>query len=186
MNEKFNQLASQERITAVISSFSERNIKGVFVETKEDALKEIFAIIPEGAEIATGSSETLREIGLLTVLKEKSHPWKNVKDNLFTEVDHLKREELRRESILADYNLQSCHAVTENGQLLIASGMGNQIAAIAYASKHIIFVVGVQKIVKNLDEAFERIHNYVVPLENERMKKNRVQKRNYTRETINL
>lgn len=63
MNEKFNQLASQERITAVISSFSERNIKGVFVETKEDALKEIFAIIPEGAEIATGSSETLREIG---------------------------------------------------------------------------------------------------------------------------
>ena len=171
MNEKFNQLASQERITAVISSFSERNIKGVFVETKEDALKEIFAIIPVGAEIATGSSETLREIGLLTVLKEKSHPWKNVKDNLFTEVDHLKREELRRESILADYNLQSCHAVTENGQLLIASGMGNQIAAIAYASKHIIFVVGVQKIVKNLDEAFERIHNYVVPLENERMKK---------------
>ena len=85
MNEKFNQLASQERITAVISSFSERNIKGVFVETKEDALKEIFAIIPEGAEIATGSSETLREIGLLTVLKEKSHPWKNVKDNLFTD-----------------------------------------------------------------------------------------------------
>lgn len=171
MNEKFNQLASQERITAVISSFSERNIKGVFVETKEDALKKIFAIIPEGSEIATGSSETLREIGLLTVLKEKSHPWKNVKDNLFTEVDHLKREELRRESILADYNLQSCHAVTENGQLLIASGMGNQIAAIAYASKHIIFVVGVQKIVKNLDEAFERIHSYVVPLENERMKK---------------
>lgn len=169
--EKFSKIASKETIDKVISAFNDRNIKGTFVNTKKEALETIFNIIPKDSEIATASSESLREIGFLDVLKQKKHNWKNVKDNLFAEVDHLKREELRRESILADYNIQSCHAITENGQLVIASGMGNQISAIAYASKNIVFVVGAQKIVKNLDEAFERIHNYILPLENERMKK---------------
>lgn len=169
--ENYTSIPTREKIDKVLITFNDRNIKGIFVNSKKEALDAIFEIIPNDSEIATGSSESLREIGFLDVLKQKQHNWKNVKDNLFAEVDHLKREELRRESILADYNIQSCHAITEKGQLVIASGMGNQISAIAYASKNIVFVVGAQKIVKNLDEAFERIRNYVMPLENERMKK---------------
>ncbi|MCM5662198.1 lactate utilization protein [Galbibacter mesophilus] len=168
---KFTELASEAVLNTLVENLKKRNIIPHRVATKEEALAAIKNVIPENAEIATGSSETLHEIGFIEILKQKKHPWKNFKDNLFTEVDHLKREELRRESVLADYNIQSVHAITQSGQLIIASGMGNQIAAIAYPSKHIILVAGTQKVVKDLEEGIQRIHDYVIPLENERMKR---------------
>jgi L-lactate utilization protein LutB len=141
-----------------------------FAASKEDALAKVVSVIPPGSEIATASSVTLKQIGLLDLLNSKKHDWKNFRDNIFTEIDHLKRDELRRESILADYNVQSLQAITESGQLLIASGMGNQLSAIAYASRHLVFVAGLQKVVPTLDSAFERLNEFVLPLENERIR----------------
>ncbi len=40
-----------------------------------------------------------------------------------------------------------------------------------YAAGHVIWIVGTQKIVKNLDEGMKRIYEYVLPLETEHMKK---------------
>jgi hypothetical protein len=67
--------------------------------------------------------------------------------------------------------LGSVHAVTEEGQLVIASNTGSQLGAYAYGSEKVVWVVGTQKIVKNLDEAMKRIYEYVLPLESERVKK---------------
>ena len=68
-----------------------------------------------------------------------------------------------------EYVIGSVHAITHQGQVLIASGSGSQLAGYAFGASHVIWVVGAQKIVSNLDEGFRRIWEYSYPLENERM-----------------
>ena len=167
----YQSLVSGISVDKLFDNLRRRNFMPHFAASKEEALAKVVSVIPSGSEIATASSVTLKQIGFLDLLNSKKHDWKNFRDNIFTEIDHLKRDELRRESVLADYNVQSLQAITEIGQLLIASGMGNQLSAIAYASRHLVFVAGIQKVVPTLDSAFERLNQFVLPLENERMKR---------------
>lgn len=78
---------------------------------------------------------------------------------------------MRKQALLADYYLGSVHALVENGEFVIASNTGSQLPHVVYSSPNLIFVVGTQKIVPNLDEAMKRLEKYVIPLENEHMKK---------------
>lgn len=167
----YQALPSRETTDRLFENLRQRNFIPHFAARKEDALAKVVSIIPDGSEIATASSVTLKQIGFLELLNSGRHTWKNFRDNIFSEVDHQKKEELRRESVLADYNIQSLHAITESGQLIIASGMGNQLSAIAYASRHLVFIAGLQKVVPTLDSAFQRLNEYVIPLEDERMKR---------------
>jgi len=70
-----------------------------------------------------------------------------------------------------EWTLGSVHAVTENGEVVIVSNTGSQLPAYAYGSSHVIWVVGTQKIVKNLDQAMERVSEHVLPLESVRVQK---------------
>jgi hypothetical protein len=55
--------------------------------------------------------------------------------------------------------------VTENGQVMIASNTGSQLGPYASGAGKVIWVVGAQKLVKDLDEGFKRIREYCYPLE---------------------
>src|SRR5258708_6548925 len=79
--------------------------------------------------------------------------------------------EMRRIGAAADYAVGSVHAITEDGQVMVASATGSQLPAYAYGASNVIWVAGVQKIVSDLDEAFERLENYTFHLEDERAKK---------------
>ena len=63
----------------------------------------------------------------------------------------------------------SVHAVTEDGKIVIASNSGSQLAPYAFSAAKVIWIVGTQKIVKNLDEAMKRIEEYTLKLEDERL-----------------
>jgi hypothetical protein len=82
----------------------------------------------------------------------------------------LKQAELRRKSVTADYFLGSVHAVTQAGEVVIASNTGSQLAPYSYSSQNVIWIVGAQKIVLNLEEGMRRIREYCLPLEDNRMK----------------
>ena len=64
-----------------------------------------------------------------------------------------------------DYAAGSVHAVTEDGQVLIVSNTGSQLGPYASGAGNIIWVVGAQKIVKDLDEGLQRIYEYCLPRE---------------------
>ena len=70
-----------------------------------------------------------------------------------------------------DWVVGSVHAVTQDGHVLIASNTGSQLPAYAYGSGRVIWIVGAQKIVKDIDEGTRRVYEYVLPLESERAKK---------------
>ncbi len=168
----FNQLATKETIEQVIENLKNRGITAILVETKEQALEKIKELIPQGVSVMTGSSTTLNRIGFTDLLISKNHPWKNLKDEIVNESDPQKQNELRKNSVLADYFLGSVHAVTKDGEILVVSASGSQIPSYAFSSDNVILVVSTKKIVNNLNEAFQRVKEHVYQLEDQRMKNN--------------
>lgn len=166
---QYDTIASDAVIKKTAAALTPRNITASVVATKAEALQKIEDMIPANASVMTGSSVTLEEIGFVDLLKSGNHPWKNLKDSIVSEPDKAKQSFLRREATLADYFLGSVHAVTEEGQILIGSNTGSQLPAYTFTAGHVIWVVGAQKIVPNLAEAWKRIEEYVVPLEDVHM-----------------
>jgi L-lactate utilization protein LutC len=166
----YNNLPTPETLTKTVEAVKERGINVIVVNTKEEALTKIRELIPNGAPVMTGGSTTLKQIGMDDVLVSGKHPWKNLKSEILAEKDPAKQSALRKQSTLSDYFLGSVNAITENGEMVIASGTGSQLPAYAFSSTNVIFVAGTQKIAANLDQALKRLHEYVVPLEDNRMK----------------
>jgi L-lactate utilization protein LutC len=63
----------------------------------------------------------------------------------------------RRLQSSPEYVVGSVHAITEQGQVLIASASGSQLASYVFGASHMIWVVGAQKIVRDLEERFRRV-----------------------------
>lgn len=168
---KWDNLPTDEVIKKTTQAVEDRGIKVIIVNNRDEALNKLKEIIPDGAEVMTGSSITLEEIGFVDLLKSGKHPWRNLKAALLSEKDPQKQAELRQKSVTAEYFLGSVHAIAQTGEIVVASASGSQIPAYAFSSPNVIWVVGIQKIVSTLDEAINRVREYVFTLEDARMKK---------------
>lgn len=165
----YTKLADKEVVDNVITSFVPRNFEGMVVNTKEEALQIIKDRVPQGASVMNGSSRTLETIGLVDYLKTENHGWNNLHEKVLNETDPAKQAVLRRETTVSDYYLGSAHAVTEDGELFFASNTGSQLPALAYTAQNIILVVGTHKIVPTITDAYTRLQEHIVPLEDENM-----------------
>jgi L-lactate utilization protein LutC len=166
----YDTLASEDSIQKTLAALVARGITGHVVATKEEALEKVKSLIPDGSEVMTGGSVTLEQIGFIDLLKSGKHPWKNLKDAVMAEKDPTKQALLRKQSVLAQYFLASVHALTEEGVAIIASNTGSQIPSYAFTSDNVIWVVGAQKIVPTFEEGIKRLHEYVFPLEDKRIR----------------
>src|SRR3990167_3411330 len=165
-----NSLANQESLRKVTMALKNHRYEVTVVKNGKEALEEIKEIIPPRASVMNGSSTTLEQIGYHDYLKSGKHPWVDLHANINAENDKEKRDKLRKESVLSDYYLGSVHALIENGEFIIASNTGSQLPHIVFTSPNLIFVVGTQKIVPTLSEAFRRLETYVMLLEDRNMK----------------
>lgn len=167
---RYDTLASKDAIKKVMDAVKPRGINPELVNTKEDALNRLKKLIPDGAEIMTGGSTTLKEIGFVDLLKSGKHPWKNWKDIILAEKDEAKQMELRKKSVSSEYFLGSVHAIAETGEIVVASASGSQLPSYVFTSNNVIWIVGAQKIVPTLNDAIKRVWEYSLPLEDARMK----------------
>lgn len=166
---KWDDLVGKENINRAIENLKVNGIDATLVETGEQARKQVLSLIPTGAEVMTMSSVTLDTIGLTQEINE-SDKYTFVKNKLNSMNRDTQALEMQRLGAAPEYTLGSVHAVTEDGQVIIASNTGSQLPAYAYASAHVIWVVGAQKIVKNLEEGIARINEYVLIKESARVK----------------
>ncbi|MBP9719062.1 MAG: lactate utilization protein [Candidatus Levybacteria bacterium] len=157
-------------IEKTATSLEEHGIAVIVVDTPEEAKKTVLKLIPQKAEVMTMTSETLKELGLETELNTSGN-YDSVKTKLMTMDRKTQGNEMQKLGAAADYSIGSVHAVTEDGKVLIASNSGSQLPGYAYGSPHVVWVVGAQKLVKDLDEGMKRIYEYVLPLESERAHK---------------
>lgn len=165
----YKTLATEDTLIKVAAALKENNFEPIIVGTKAEALAKIQELIPKGASVMNGSSRTLEEIGFVEHLKGETHGWNNLHAGILAESDPAKQMQLRRQALLSDYYLGSAHALTETGEMVIASNTGSQLPHIVYSSTNVIFVVGTQKIVPTVAEAQKRLREHVVPLEDVNM-----------------
>lgn len=166
----YETLSDQQTVARTSTALAQRGIESVFVNTRTEALEKIKALIPKGASIMNGSSRTLEEIGFIDYLKSGAHGWKNLHEEILAETDEAKQSELRKQAVSSDYYLGSAHAIAETGEMVFASNSGSQLPHLVFTSPHLILVVGTHKITPHLEEALQRVREYVLPLESQRMK----------------
>lgn len=166
---EFNKIATEESLQRAISALKDHNFEPIVVNSKEEALAKVKELIPAGASVMNGTSETLREIGYIDFLKSGEHGWNNLHELVLAEPDQEKQALLRRQSVVSDYYVGSVHALTETGEIVIASNTGSQLPHSAFTSPNLIYVVGAQKITPTLQDGLQRIEEYIIPLEDERM-----------------
>jgi hypothetical protein len=164
---KFNSVPDQMIIDETVKSLRENGINAIVVENKEEAKKKVLEMLPEGAEVMNNTSRTLADTGIADEILE-SGKYKSVRK----EFEKMSPDDPEKRHLGAapEWSIGSVHAITEDGHVMIASGSGSQLPGYAYGAANVIWVVGVQKIVKNFDEGLKRIYEHTLPLEDERMK----------------
>lgn len=165
----YDTLATDAVIEKTRQGLKSRSFESTVVATRSEALELIKTFIPAGASVMNGASRTLEEIGFIEYLKSGAHGWDNLHAKVLAEKDPQKQALLRKQSVLSDYYLGSVHAVAETGEIVIASNTGSQLPHIVYTSPNLIFVIGTQKITPTLEDAFARVQEHVIPLEDARM-----------------
>lgn len=168
---KFDELADSTTIEKTAQALNSNGIEAIVVENGEEAKKKALEILPEGTEIMTMVSATLDTISLSEEINQEDSKYKPVRDKLYAMNRETQVKEMKSLGSTPDWAIGSVHAITEDGQILVASATGSQLPAYAYGAINVLWIAGGQKIVKNLEEGLKRIYEYVLPLESERAKK---------------
>ena len=161
---KFNEAkkAFQEiQVQEVITALRKRQMEGAFVPNKEEALKTVLSLIPEGSKVGYGGSLTLDELGIKEALKKGNY---QLVDRGRPGISEEELFSLRRESLLTDVFLCSTNALTRDGKMVNIDGSGNRLAALTFGPKKVIVVAGINKIVDDVERGLERVRNYAAPL----------------------
>jgi len=164
---EFTQLAPEEQIAKTVQALSAHGIKAVVFETGEEARSYVLDLIPSGAQVYNSPSRTLELIGLT---EDIEHParFQSVRAQLLS-LDHVtQRNEMRKLGASPDVLVGSVHAITEQGEIIVASAVGSQLGPAASGAGMVIWVVGTQKLVHTLEDGFRRIREHSLPLESER------------------
>lgn len=148
----------------VVKALKSRNMEAYFVDTKEDALKKALELIPEGSSVGWGGSASIEEIGLKDAVKNGNYTVIDREQSSSKE----EAEKLMRDIFFCDYFLASSNAVSEDGVLVNIDGNSNRVAALCYGPKHVVLVVGMNKVVKSVEDAMSRARNTAAPLNAQR------------------
>src|SRR6476469_4662515 len=164
----FARPADAERLEHTAEALRQRGFQVTIAESGDQARQLVLDMLPEGAEVHTGLSETLQQIGRTDVL-ENSGRYDPVRPLLKQLDRETQGREMRKLGAAPDYVIGSVAAITDDGQIIVGSGSGSQLGAYAYAGGHVVLVIGHQKLVKDLDEGLRRLREYSLPKEFQRM-----------------
>ena len=167
---KYTHPVSEEVVNKTIEALTKNGISAELVQTAEEAKNKVLSLIPEGAEVMTMTSITLEEAGLAKELNSSSK-YKSVRNKLASMNRDTEHREMQKLGAAPEWVVGSVHAVTEEGEAVVTSGTGSQLPAYLYGASHVLWVVGTQKIVKNVAEAMNRIKEHLIPLESVRARK---------------
>src|SRR2546421_1124045 len=168
--EDYASPVAEETIQQAAQRMRERNIEVVVVDDGDQARKVVLERLPEGVEVHSGKSKTLQDSGIFDAIHEASH-YDALRPRIFKMDRQTQAREIRKLISGPDFMLGSVNAVTEDGILVAASASSSQLGPYASTAGKVILVVGSQKIVPDLETALRRIHDYVLPWEDEQVRK---------------
>lgn len=153
-----------ERATAALTA------QGFTAEILDDAAAariRVKELIPAGAVVFTGASETLRLSGIEEDINASGR-YEAIKPRVLSMDRATQADDIRRLLAGPDVVVGSVAALTETGSLVVASGSGSQLPAYAGGAARAIWIVGAQKVVPDLTTALQRVQDHCLPLESAR------------------
>ena len=163
----FTDPAPVERLERVAAALTAKNFAVEILDDAAAARTRIKDLIPEGASVFTGASETLRLSGIEEDISNSGR-YEAIRPRGLAMDRATQMDEIRRLLASPDVIVGSVAAVTETGSLVVASASGSQLTGYAGGSARAIWVVGAQKVVPDLSTALRRIEDHCLPLENDR------------------
>jgi hypothetical protein len=158
----------EARAQMVIKQLQKRQINSQYAPGRNEALAAVMDMIRPGDTVARGDSVSIDQVGVMEEIKKRNQnkiicPFEKDDSGNFA-FDSQERYRLEREAFFADIFLSSTNAITLDGKLVSIDGHGNRVAPMIFGPKKVIFVVGANKIVKDVDEAMARLHNLASPM----------------------
>ena len=163
----YTVLPDDETLAATVVALEEHGFSTEVVPDLDAAREAVLARIPEGSSVMTNTSVTLEETGIAPAI-DNGGSYESARNKMMALDFATQLQEMKAIAGQPDYALGSVHAVTRDGTLVIASASGSQLASYAWGAANVIFVVGAQKLVPNLEAARERIMEHSLPLEDAR------------------
>ena len=175
------QWLNEQRAQMAVANIQKRKMNAIYVPNRKEALTAIMAMIPEGAVVGRADSVTLEQVGIIPALRKNNrntvtYALERGADGQFiakglqrgdgppTKETLQEFDRLVKAPIFADVFLTGTNAVTLDGKLVNTDGFGNRVAPMIFGPSKVIVIAGTNKIVKDVDEAFERIHTFAAPM----------------------
>ena len=152
----------------VVAELKKRQFEAYYVKDEKDVIDKVLELIPQTDSVSWGGSMTIDSLGIKAVLKE----------NGYTLIDRStaktpeEASKLMKDALTCDTFLMSSNAITEDGQLFNIDGNGNRVAALIYGPKSVIVIAGMNKVVKDINEAYNRVRHYAAPVNAQRFNLN--------------
>lgn len=152
----------------IIKNLEKRNMEGYYFDDSASCVKAIIDLMEEGSVVSWGGSESVKECGLMDAIQGGKY---TLIDRMTAKSPEEARE-IFSKTVLADYYLMSTNAITMDGELINIDGNGNRLACLIHGPKHIIMVVGMNKLVSTVEEGYDRVRDIATPANTVRLNKN--------------
>lgn len=159
----------EKKVERTLAALRKNDFDAMYIRTGKAAVAKVLELVPPNALVGVGGSVTVRELGLLESIRHRGN---KIADHWEARQKGLSPEEvmkIRRLLLNSDVLLTSTNAVTETGHLVNTDHAGQRVAAMIFGPKKVIIVAGVNKIVRDVYEALERIKNVAAPMNAKRL-----------------
>ena len=152
-------LAFAQTAQTIIKQLERRNMEGYFCETSADAVELVRKLVPAGASIAWGGTETFKETGVKSMLE--AGDYRMIDRSKATTPEETR--EILLQHFASDCFFMSANAITRKGELVNIDGNSNRLACLLYGPREVFVLVGMNKVVEDVDAGIKRIHTMACP-----------------------
>lgn len=164
MADSMETIRNRMRGEKLVQALGQRNIEAWYVESREDALKKALELIPEGARVGWGGSMSIAAIGLQQAIRTGNY----IAVDRDAASNPEERNQITHEALNTDWFLASTNAISEDGIMVNVDGNANRMAALCYGPAHVLYIVGMNKVVKAAEDAYHRARYEAAPINAQR------------------
>ncbi len=156
----------RQLLEKTVTRLKKNHFDAILVNDCEAARSRILEVVPPAAVVGMANSVTVRQLGIAEALRARGN---TVLDpvapsyGLAEFKEDLIMPTLLKATLGSDVFISGTNAFTEGGELVNIDGTGNRVAGIVFGARTSIVVVGRNKLVKNVDDALNRIKNTITP-----------------------
>lgn len=154
---------------AIIKNLEKRNMTAFYCEDIEECRQKVLELVPADSVISWGGSMSIHECGVPQALKDRGDCEVLDRSRYITPEQ---QQEFAVKTFQSDYYLMSTNAITLDGELVNIDGNGNRVASLIYGPKHVIVITGMNKVVPDVKQGFDRVRNVASPPNTIRLSKN--------------